>query len=1553
MGKGGSDTSTSTTSANPYYEAAYANTLSRAQNVADTPYQAYGGEGVAGINWQQQAGYNETNNAYGDYQGDQKMAQGDINNSATGSNIDHYGGAALDQIGANGLNLSNASANTFGNVQQYDPGQAFSTDQIQKYNGQNLQQYQDPYVNSVVKAQEAANQQANATGQSQLAGNAISQGAFGGDRAAIAAASLQSQNQTAQASQIAQLYSNSYTNAQQELNNQQQLQLSAGTQADQLASNRAATRTSLGLQQGVDQSNADATAANQQMNMYENQQQFGLSQDNANSQRSLAAGQASMQLGQTQQNEDLGQAQADTNAGNAQQQYQQNVDNYNAAQFAQKQAYPFQTTGWLANIAEGAGSAAGGTTTNTTPGPSAGSQVAGGITTAAALAAMGSYAGWFAKGGAVKAPPVQKARTGFGNPDGKKLKNAFADGGATTETTVQSASSDPTQGQPGATYTWDAATGTYVKQDSSNTNTTATKDTTPQSRMGSGGLGDVSGTANGGNGGLGSYGANSGAKAGGYNSSGLVNGAGMFGLAGSLIGGPIGGAIGTLAGAAAKAHNMSTENQALQDNGFAPMSGAQETGAFSPLGGLGIGNTFANGDSGFHNLAKSVVDGSDNTTDGAISQAQYNGITKQIHTDYGDGGGDNGGGSDTSNNGDTGLHGDEGFARGGPLKLKRGGLADADSPDFDPQDDFIANDYGDDDQSASNQPLYQPPADNDATTPAPPAPPPPAALGATGAPTPGAALAAPPPTAQATNPAVATTGAPQPTSAAAPQQHGNFMEGNPWKPLLTAGLAMMAGRSPHAWVNIGQGGLAGVQEADNDAQFAAQKKLIDSKVAASTEQTRAAKLQNDFTQMTNPYRADALGQALGLPINHSSLAGQGGQPVQSQAGQPGGGSGGLGNAQTGGGTSSAALNQQVMQNQQSLPPNQPQFQQVGADGKSLQPIQIDDPSHLQTPPVDQSPAMGEAQRQILQMKARANYLYLSGDGRSGANLDRQIAEIAGPHAIIGNDGRSYVIPGSGNATFADSQAKAAGESSGKLGYAGALSSAEAWGKVAPALATHQGESNIDTAAIVPREQARQPYTFANQDHEAGVRTATTPATWVENGQEMQGTQADLINRSRPVDATNAFLNGVGQNESGGGRNNGQWGPGVTATGFAGFTDRTFLDAVKTGNPEITRSMSDQEILAAKSDPFVQKQATYGYAKMNAPVLERNGIPVTNGTLDTMHLFGPGDGVKVLKADPNTPMTQVGITPDALAHNPWMQNMTAGQVQDKRNAVYGRTVNMNPLQPNGNGTQSGTSQAGIPGKNIIDPGVMDARKVHIAADDKENTLAGETMDHANIAKTRLLQMRNLIDQIPNTGSNAKTRLTMTQLAQTYLPPEIAQMWTKNTAGMSDLQAAEEYQKLSQVGAAQADSEAMGNHQSAAALRLFSDANPGLQLQQGTNKAMINVQLIQHQMDMDYAAGLQKTYAENSNKYLNSNGQKAQEPLSNFESQWNQKDTARTYSAAMSAMNGVPFTKWSSGLSPQQGAEVARIIARIDPTAQIQGNAAGQQFTVGQFQPRAQQ
>lgn len=232
MGGGGTPkntTSTTTTQLDPAMRAMMQQTFNRATNIADQPYQAYGGQAVAPLNDYQMAGIN-----------------GGMANALGGT-----GNAAVEQ----GVRAATAAG-------QYQP-QMVGTG---TWNPAAASQYMSPYTQSVIDSTNAqidrnTLQTTNATNAA-----AVNAGAFGGTRQAVQTAENQRNADQIKAQTAATLNDQAYSNAQGMFTADQQRQLaaaqgnqSAGLQAANLGLGSADLLGRLGLSQSqMAQQNAQA-----------------------------------------------------------------------------------------------------------------------------------------------------------------------------------------------------------------------------------------------------------------------------------------------------------------------------------------------------------------------------------------------------------------------------------------------------------------------------------------------------------------------------------------------------------------------------------------------------------------------------------------------------------------------------------------------------------------------------------------------------------------------------------------------------------------------------------------------------------------------------------------------------------------------------------------------------------------------------------------------------------------------------------------------------------------------------------------------------------------------------------------------------------------------------------------------------------------------------------------------------------------------------------------------------------------------------------------------
>lgn len=300
-------TTTTNTSPNATAAAYYQQLMANAQGVAATPYRDYRGEAVAPWNPSQ-------------YQ-----ALGIISNADLQAQPQY---AAASQLAFNAAQPITAA---------------------------DIQQYVNPWTQNVVNATQNQFNNQNAQAVNQVKGNAISQGAFGGNREAVAEANTLGQLALNQAPTIAGLYSSGYGQGVNTALAEQQAKLAGANQVGSLA----------------------------------------------------GAGQQAALQG----------AGALLGAGTQLQSTQQAQDTFNYQQWLNRMAYPFQTTQWLAGIDTGVGSQLGGTSSTTQP-VSLLSQLGGlGISGVGLLGGTGAFgnSGWLAaagmaSGGGISADGIAAAR---------------------------------------------------------------------------------------------------------------------------------------------------------------------------------------------------------------------------------------------------------------------------------------------------------------------------------------------------------------------------------------------------------------------------------------------------------------------------------------------------------------------------------------------------------------------------------------------------------------------------------------------------------------------------------------------------------------------------------------------------------------------------------------------------------------------------------------------------------------------------------------------------------------------------------------------------------------------------------------------------------------------------------------------------------------------------------------------------------------------------------------------------------------------------------------
>jgi hypothetical protein len=139
-------------------------------------------------------------------------------------------------------------------------------------------------------------------------------------------------------------------------------------------------------------------------------------------------------------------------------------------------------------------------------------------------------------------------------------------------------------------------------------------------------------------------------------------------------------------------------------------------------------------------------------------------------------------------------------------------------------------------------------------------------------------------------------------------------------------------------------------------------------------------------------------------------------------------------------------------------------------------------------------------------------------------------------------------------------------------------------------------------------------------------------------------------------------------------------PRSSATGAGQFLDGTWLAMIGKYRPDLAEGKSKAEILGMRTDPALSREMTEAYAAENAGVLGNAGYEATPGNTYLAHFAGPQGAVKVLGADPSTPVAAI-MGEAAVKANPFLANMTAGDLVAWANKkMGGKAAPVAPAQP---------------------------------------------------------------------------------------------------------------------------------------------------------------------------------------------------------------------------------------------------------------------------------
>lgn len=119
----------------------------------------------------------------------------------------------------------------------------------------------------------------------------------------------------------------------------------------------------------------------------------------------------------------------------------------------------------------------------------------------------------------------------------------------------------------------------------------------------------------------------------------------------------------------------------------------------------------------------------------------------------------------------------------------------------------------------------------------------------------------------------------------------------------------------------------------------------------------------------------------------------------------------------------------------------------------------------------------------------------------------------------------------------------------------------------------------------------------------------------------------------------------------------------TAEGLGQFIDSTWFYMVRKYRPDIANGKTNAQLKALKRDPAIAREMTTRYVEENAALLKKHGFPVNVRNLYVMHFLGSGEGPKLLRADPNQPVSSFISAQSINANQKVLSGKTAQQVLD--------------------------------------------------------------------------------------------------------------------------------------------------------------------------------------------------------------------------------------------------------------------------------------------------
>lgn len=119
----------------------------------------------------------------------------------------------------------------------------------------------------------------------------------------------------------------------------------------------------------------------------------------------------------------------------------------------------------------------------------------------------------------------------------------------------------------------------------------------------------------------------------------------------------------------------------------------------------------------------------------------------------------------------------------------------------------------------------------------------------------------------------------------------------------------------------------------------------------------------------------------------------------------------------------------------------------------------------------------------------------------------------------------------------------------------------------------------------------------------------------------------------------------------------------SALGSFQFIEKIWLDTVSQYRPDLMEGHSRAEVLALRADPTLSREMAGHLLDQNAAALEGAGLKATPGNLYLSHFLGSAGAIKVLQADPGTPVSDVVDRGAVNANRSVLAGKTVGSITD--------------------------------------------------------------------------------------------------------------------------------------------------------------------------------------------------------------------------------------------------------------------------------------------------